>query len=93
MSNRVQLLDLNLGPPTWTLMQNAVCWHVAASCGDLQRGGLLLAGIFGIVPLRAHNGCVRGDDESILPAANPNLLTRIRQSDMREAREEGNVPT
>ena len=43
------------------------------------------------MPLRAHGGRIRGDDESMFPATNPRLLLGIRQSDMREAGKEGDV--
>ena len=84
-------LHLDLLAPTWAFMQNLVLWHVSARRGDLQCGGLPLARILCNMPLRAHGGRIRGDDESMFPATNPRLLLGIRQSDMREAGKEGDV--
>ena len=59
--------------------------------GDLQGDGLLFRGVVGDMALVAVGRRISGNDQPILPTANPSLLSRAGNCDVGEAGEKGDI--
>lgn len=72
-------------------VQHSMRRNLPILCLKLQRRGFGITRIIRQVPFGAHSCCIRSYDQAMFATEYIGFMTRMRKSDVRQAREEGYV--